>query len=102
MQARKRNGQFDKGAGLAAGKSGPRPIPSNPMEAAKNRLPAHPVKVTSEGNATMMVDESGRVYWKMYDEYGAGAGSRTIGPVGRFIHRKKIREAIESTHESRA
>lgn len=100
-QRRKRNGQFDKSAGLVAGKSGPRPVPSNPLNSSR-REPAYPVKVMSEGNTTMIVGHSGRVYWKMYDEYGAGAGTKEIGPIGRFIHRKKIREAIDSSYESNA
>jgi hypothetical protein len=65
--------------------------------AARKLNPAYPVKVTADETSAMIVDPSGKVFRKMYDQHG-GAGSVRVGPVGIWIYRKQIREAIASTH----
>lgn len=62
------------------------------------RTPAWTVTVERGSGWAMMVEPSGRVFIKQFDAYGIGAGSRTVGPVGRWLHRRAIRNAIASTH----
>lgn len=56
--------------------------------------PPHVVSVKSGDGWQILMDEEGNVFEKQYDDFGAGVGSRKLGPIGKLMYSKDIKKAV--------
>ena len=70
-------------------------VPKNVKATLEDRSkPPFVIRLEEEEGSVTILDTDGNLYWKQYDDYGAGVGSGKISGLSKVFYRKRIKEAV--------